>query len=120
MKKIINSIKKILSTFGATIFLVGSKVMATGTQITIDSNGGAILTDVGSKFTKFISDCIFSLQIAIPILGVLAILWCLIKITTGDEQDQRRYKSFIVKCLVVIVVAELTVVIVNLIMKYFA
>lgn len=119
MKKIISKMKKILSTVGATIFLVGSKVFATGSQITIDSNGGAILTDVGSKFVKIISDCVATLQIVIPIVGVLMILWFLIKVATGDEQDNRRYKSFIVRTLVVIVVAELTVVLVNLIMKYF-
>lgn len=106
-----------INAFLTTIYLAGSRVFAS--QIAINSNGGAILTDVGSKFKTVASDVAATLQILIPIVGVGMGLWYLFKIMTGDEQDQMRYKKNLIKVIVVIVVAELAVVLINLVMKYF-
>ena len=106
-----------INTLLATLYITGSKVFAG--QVAIDSNGGAILTDVGSKFKTLASDIAATLQVIIPIVGVGVCLWYLFKIMTGDEQDQMRYKKSLVKVIVVVIVAELAVVLINLVMKYF-
>ena len=80
--------------------------------------------DIGNStiFTglySLISNVAGTLQWIIPIAGVAWILWYVFRIMTGDEQDQQRYKKGLVKVLICIVVAEVAVVLINLIAGYF-
>ena len=82
-------------------------------------DGGEILSDIGTPVKTIIGDVATTLQILIPILGVCVGLFYLFRYLTGDEQDQMRYKKSIVKVLIVIVIAELAVVLINLLTRYF-
>lgn len=80
--------------------------------------------DIGSStiFTglyDLIANLAGTLQWVIPIAGVAFIMWYVFRIMTGDEQDQQRYKKGLIKVLICIVVAEMAVVLINLIAGYF-
>lgn len=84
------------------------------------NNGGAIQDSViGKGLMNIVKDITGTLQWILPFAGVMAILYYVFKIMTGDEQDQMRYKKAIVKVLVCIVISIVAVTIVNLIAKYF-
>lgn len=119
-KKLKEKLTKLIGCVNAlfmTFYLTGSRVLAS--SVSISGNGGQIMTDIGSKFKVIAGDIAKTLQILIPIVGVCVCLWYLFKILTGDEQDQMRYKKSVVKVIVVVVIAELAVVLINLVMKYF-
>lgn len=84
------------------------------------SGGGEIENSkIGQGVKNIITDITGTLQIWIPILAVVAILVTLIKMITGDENDQQRYKKRIVFIVCCLLVSILSVTIVNLVAKYF-
>ena len=107
------------------ISLVSISTLSTFSQAdVIDESAVSDTGDIGSSsiFTgayKLIGNVAATLQWIIPIAGVCWILWYVFRIMTGDEQDQQRYKKGLVKVLICVVVAEIAVVLVNLIANYF-
>ena len=84
------------------------------------SGGGQIQSSkIGQGLFNMVRDITGTLQWIIPVVGVAMSLYYIFKILTGDEQDQQRYKKGIVKVIVSIIVALVSVTIVNLIAKYF-
>ena len=85
----------------------------------IDDTGEIGSSSIFQGAYKLIGNLAGTLQWIIPIAGVCWILWYVFRIMTGDEQDQQRYKKGLVKVLICVVVAEIAVVLVNLIANYF-
>lgn len=84
------------------------------------SGGGEIQNSkLGQGLFNMIKDATGFFQWIIPVAGVCVCLYCLLKILTGDEQDQARYKKAIMKVLICIIAGLVAVTIVNLIAKYF-
>ena len=59
------------------------------------------------------------LMILAPIFGTLIILFFIIRIMTGDEMDQSKYKKRIILVLICVVAASVVAVLVNIIRGYF-
>lgn len=89
-------------------------------DVSVSGSGGEIASSkIGKGVKSLVNDIAGYLQIIIPIIGVCMCLWYVFKILTGDEQDGQRYKKSIVKVLVCVIIAELAVVLINLLTKYF-
>ncbi len=84
------------------------------------SGGGEIQSSkLGQGLFKMIRDITGFFQWILPVAGVCMCLYFIVKIVTGDEQDQARYKKKIITVLVCIIAGLVAVTIVNLIAKYF-
>ena len=82
--------------------------------------GGSIRSSkIGQGMFNLVKDITGTLQWILPIVGACFIVYYVIRIQTGEEQDAMRYKKSIIRVLICIVVGILAVTIINLISKYF-
>ena len=72
------------------------------------------------KRIVLVNDVTGTLQWVLPVVGACFIVYYVIRIQTGEEQDAMRYKKSIIRVLICIVVGVLAVTIINLISRYFA
>ena len=60
-----------------------------------------------------------TLRWLIPVISIPFILFFLIKMLTGEEQEQPRYKKKLISTLIIVIVSTLVTVLINLVMGYF-
>lgn len=119
MKKA-NKLEKIIvgvNTFLLT-GLIGSNVFAENIEIT--SNGGKIRESVlGQGIYNIANDVSGTLRWLIPITSIPFILWFIFKMTTGEENEQPRYKKRLINTLIAVAASTIVSIIINLILNYF-
>lgn len=82
--------------------------------------GGALQSSkLGQGLFNLVKDITGTLQWILPVIGACFIVYYVIRIQTGEEQDAMRYKKAIIRVLICIVVGVLAVTIINLISRYF-
>ena len=115
-----NKLKKIIvgvNTFLLT-GLIGSNVFAENIEIT--SNGGKIRESViGQGIYNLIMDISGTLRWLIPVSSIPFILWFILKMITGEENEQPRYKKRLFVTLGAVAASTFASFIVNLILNYF-
>lgn len=86
-----------------------------------EAGGGGSIRDskIGQGMFNLVKDVTGTLQWILPVVGACFIVYYVIRIQTGEEQDAMRYKKSIIRVLICIVVGVLAVTIINLISKYF-
>lgn len=86
-----------------------------------EAGGGGSIRDskIGQGMFNLVKDVTGTLQWILPVAGACFIVYYVIRIQTGEEQDAMRYKKSIIRVLICIVVGVLAVTIINLISKYF-
>lgn len=86
-----------------------------------EAGGGGAIRDskIGQGMFNLVKDVTGTLQWILPVIGACFIVYYVIRIQTGEEQDAMRYKKSIIRVLICIVVGVLAVTIINLISKYF-
>lgn len=126
MKGSLSKVKSKITKFGTaltTAILLASCSSTVHADVITDydsSDKGALgSSSIFTGVYNLISNLAAVLQWVIPIAGVAMILWYVFRIMTGDEQDQQRYKKGLIKIIVCIVIAEVAVVLINLIASYF-
>lgn len=108
----------VIPSFLLSIYANMNKVYA---DIVSEVNGGGEIQNskLGQGVLNIVRDLTGTMQWILPIVGVCIIMFYVIKIMTGDEQDLQRYKKSIIKVLICIIIGILAVSIVNLISRYF-
>ena len=86
-----------------------------------EAGGGGSIRDskIGQGMFNLVKDVTGTLQWILPVVGACFIVYYVIRIQTGEEQDAMRYKKSIIRVLICIVIGVLAVKIINLISKYF-
>jgi len=86
-----------------------------------EAGGGGSIRDskIGQGMFNLVKDVTGTLQWILPVVGACFIVYYVIRIQTGEEQDAMRYKKSIIRVLICIVIGVLAVTIINLISKYF-
>lgn len=86
-----------------------------------EAGGGGSIRDskIGQGMFNLVKDVTGTLQWILPVVGACFIVYYVIRIQTGEEQDSMRYKKSIIRVLICIVIGVLAVTIINLISKYF-
>lgn len=109
-------ITKITTTFLGLMFLAKSCFA----DVSIDSNGGAIKDSaIGQGVYKMAQDVAGTLRWLIPVISIPFILFFLVKMLTGEEQEQPRYKKKLISTLIIVIASTLVTVLINLVMGYF-
>lgn len=110
---------KIASIVSLALISLHNKVFAE--VVPEPGDGGEIRNSkIGQGVYKLVNDVTGTLQWVLPVVGACFIVYYVIRIQTGEEQDAMRYKKSIIKVLICIVVGVLAVTIINLISRYFA
>lgn len=110
---------KIASIVSLALISLQNKVFAE--VVPEPGDGGEIRNSkIGQGVYKLVNDVTGTLQWVLPVVGACFIVYYVIRIQTGEEQDAMRYKKSIIRVLICIVVGVLAVTIINLISRYFA
>lgn len=113
-----NKIYKTLMSLYVAGILGINKVFAD--EVSISGNGGEIRSSqLGQGVAKLANDVSGTLRWLIPVISIPFILWDLLKMFTGDEQEQPRYKKRLITTLIIVMASTMVTVIINLVMKYF-
>lgn len=115
-----NKLEKIIVGINTFLLtgLIGSNVFAENIEIT--SNGGKIRESViGQGIYNLIMDISGTLRWLIPVSSIPFILWFILKMITGEENEQPRYKKRLFVTLGAVAASTFASFIVNLILNYF-
>lgn len=115
-----NKLEKIIAGVNTFLLtgLIGSNVFAENIEIT--SNGGKIRESViGQGIYNLIMDISGTLRWLIPVSSIPFILWFILKMITGEENEQPRYKKRLFVTLGAVAASTFASFIVNLILNYF-
>lgn len=117
MKKKTTFLKKINKiTSLVTLGLLGMQNTVFADVVEEAGGGGSIRdSKIGQGMFNLVKDVTGTLQWILPVVGACFIVYYVIRIQTGEEQDAMRYKKSIIRVLICIVVGVLAVTIINLI-----